>query len=371
MKLKLIKYAAAVAKNDLLIKVGKHTHKCINHPYLIYFSVTYRCNAKCITCLRWKNTFDDEELSLNECKDIIRQLHNWVGSCNVTFSGGEPFIKDGFLQLLQFTNKLNILTNVSTNGLELDEKMCDEIIKTNVDSLIFSLNSIDPMLHNYYKGSQYAHQKVISAIQYIKRKKNRPRLGVLCIISRDTYKTLNKFAEWAHGIGADSVDFQPILCIQPPELYFESPLSKSLYSIPLAQIDNLNLLDEQIDLLIKRKKEGLPIVLPIKELERVKIYFRNLNQLTNRYCTVGFRNLYITHRGDVQLCPWFPPVGNIRKETLPNIWTSNKAKNQRLALLSCAKPCLAGCMREYGIKEKLTHFFILGNRDKTSNFNNL
>lgn len=357
MKTKFLYYAFTVATNDFLISAGKHLRRCFNLPYLIYFSVTYRCNARCITCLRWQNTTDDEELSTEECKKVISQLSEWLGSCNVSFTGGEPFVKEGFYDLLSYANSLQLCTNISTNGIVFDADTCKHVLQTGVDSIVFSLNSVEPSLHNRYKGNEGLHQRIVTAIKYFKQKKSPLRIGVLCLITKDTYKYLNDFVLWAKDLGIDSVDFQPILDIHPPELVFETPLSEKLFSMPIAQIDDLAELDNQIELLIQRKKEGHPIVIPVKNLRMIKAFFRGLKQLPpQRRCTVGFRNLYIAHTGDIQLCPWFAPIGNIRQDSIKNLWFSKTAMRRRLEMLTCKKPCLAGCMREYSLTEKLMHF---------------
>jgi MoaA/NifB/PqqE/SkfB family radical SAM enzyme len=360
MKNKFLNYALRVATNDFLISTGKRLHKCFNFPYLIYFSVTYRCNARCITCLRWQNKIDNKELSIEECKEVISQLSAWLGSCNVSFTGGEPFVKEGFYDLLSYAGNLKLCTNVSSNGIVFDANTCERVLQTKVNSVIFSLNSIEPSLHNHYKGNEGLHQRIVTAIKYFKQKKSSLRVGVLCLITKDTYRHLNNFVVWAKGLNVDSIDFQPILDIHPPELAFEAPLSEKLFSLSIEQIDDLPELDDQIELLIRRKKEGYPIVMPIKDLLMIKRFFRGLNYLPPKHnCTVGFRNLYINHTGDVQLCPWFAPIGNVRESSLKDLWFSKTAANMRVEILACNKPCLSACMRSYSIMEKIKHFLLL------------
>jgi len=358
--LKFVNYAFTVAQKDALISFGKYIQRCLNPPYLVYFSVTYRCNARCTTCLRWQNTDTSGELSLDECKSLASELHRWAGPCNISFTGGEPFKKQDFFELLRYVNSLGLCTNVSSNGIVFDTGACERIIESGLDSIVFSLNSIEPELHNRYKGTPGLHQKITAAIAYLNKKKKRPRIGVLCLITNENYRSLDDFAQWAQALGVDSIDFQPILGIHPANPDLSLPTQDSFFNTPLAQIEDLEALDKQIDLLVQRKKAGCPIVLPIKYLLRIKSFFRKSSQLClHRGCTVGFRNLYIAHKGDVQLCPWLPPIGNIRKRALRDIWFSKEAAQQRSNMLSCSLPCMGGCMREYGFPEKLSHFLFL------------
>ncbi|MCX5696772.1 MAG: radical SAM protein [Candidatus Omnitrophica bacterium] len=360
MKQKFFRYALSVVRNDALLNIGTRVRRCLNTPQVIYFSVTYQCNARCVTCLRWQNEPDPHELSLDECKDIVTQLYRWLGSCYMSFTGGEPFVKNGFLDLLTYANKVRVCTNVSTNGIVFTPDMYDTLLRTGVDSIVFSLNSVRPELHNHYKGDTQLHQRIVSAIRYIRTKNPRPRIGVLCLVTRDTYKELSHFARWATELGVDSVDFQPILGIHPKLPAFSTPLSEKTLALPLARLDHLDALDKEVETLIEMKRKGFPIITPKNNLALIKAFFRNTDLLRTRHaCTVGFRNLYISHTGEVQLCPWFPPIGNVRGDSLQTLWFSKTAQRQRIQILECTKPCLAGCMRKYGYAEKLLHFLIL------------
>jgi MoaA/NifB/PqqE/SkfB family radical SAM enzyme len=279
-------------------------------------------------------------------------------ACNITFTGGEPFVKEGFYELLKYASTLNMYTNVCTNGVIFNEENYDNVLNTGIDGITFSLNSIEPHTHNHYKGIESLHRKVVSAIQYIKKKKHRPQIGVLCMITKDTYRSLDDFVQWVYDLGVDSIDFTPVSNIHQPDL---TPVHPSFLSNakPFSEIDDFKEFDKQIDLLISRKKHGFPIMMSIEDLRALKIYFRDVSKLSSKYrCDIGFRNLFIAYNGDVQLCLMYPPVGNVRKDTIKKIWFSEKAQQQRMEMLKCKKPCLAACMRRYAISEKILHFLI-------------
>ena len=277
MDLKYFRYGCNVAKNDALIAVGKRLKKCINKPYLIYYSITYRCNAKCITCLRWKNESLSEELTLEKHKDIVSQLHRWLGVFGLSFTGGEAFVKEDFLDLVEHAYKLNISTNVATNGIVFEGEMRDKIAETGLNSIIFSLNSIEPDIHDRYKGILGLHEKIVEAIKYIKKRHPRIRVGVLCLIAKDTYKNLGDFVEWVNDLGVDTIDFQPIYGIHSDKVSFDLPVLGS-HSTPLAEIDDIDELKKQINFLIQKQEDGVPIVIPKTNLETIPKYFQDIKK---------------------------------------------------------------------------------------------
>lgn len=355
MSTKIIKYALQVIRKNLMIVPGMMFKRCFCSPYTITFSVTDTCNARCTTCIRWKNTDDSQELSLEEWKGAILQLSKWIKPCYISFTGGEPFHKEWFCDLLGYANRLNVYSAVSTNGVAFDIKNCDRIISTHVDSILFSLNSIDPKTHDAFKGVEGLHQKIVSAIDYLKRNSN-INIGVSLIISSKNYKRLADFALWVRDLGVDSINFQVIRDTFISN-FSEHPSISASEDNPYWKIDDLQALDNQIDLLIKLKTGGLPIVVPTEELRAFKRYFRSPSHiLPKRQCLVGFRNLIISSTGRVRLCYLFPDVGNIRECGIKQIWFSKAAQEQRMLILNCKTPCLAACLREFKLSDQLVNF---------------
>lgn len=357
MNKKLIEYSFSVIKNDLLRRYGVFTKRCVNTPYILSFAVTERCNARCSTCDLWKNP-DQHELSTHECLSLIRQLHEWSPRTAINFTGGEPFVRSDFGGILELANSLGLYTTVITNGIAFNRQECDRIIATGVDYINFSINSIAAEIHDRYKGTEGLHEKIISATKYIKTRDKRIKICYSPVITADTYKTLNDFVFWALESGADIIDFIPILSSFGHNVRVDGPLPASS-SHPLMQIEDLQILDKQLDLLIEKKKKGFPIVTPIAYLEKMKLYYRNPDSVPpKRACQLGFRNLHILPNGDAKLCYFYPPAGNVKNQTIKEIWSSKKAAAQRIDLLECNRPCMCSAFREYGFSDKISIFLM-------------
>ena len=91
-------------------------------PLHIFFMITSKCNLNCSMCYvkmnkeRYlkQNFYEDyyRELDSYEVKKIIRSLPRYS---LVTFSGGEPFIREDIMEILEFATKLN-RCSIITNG---------------------------------------------------------------------------------------------------------------------------------------------------------------------------------------------------------------------------------------------------------------
>ncbi|MDP2924180.1 MAG: radical SAM protein [Candidatus Omnitrophota bacterium] len=358
MNRKIIPYALSVLKNELFLKYAFFTKHCINPPYIVSFVVTERCNARCTTCDLWKNLDASQELSTQEYKDMLYKLHTFTPNCAINFTGGEPFAREDFCEILEYASNLGFYTTVISNGLAFDLSSYDRILKTGIDYINFSINSLDPGVHDSYKGIPGLHEKIISATKYIKEKNKKVRICFSPVITKDNYKMLNDFVSWAIETGADIIDFIPILSSFGHNVRVDGPVIASSSNC-LLQLDDIQELDRQLDLLIEKKRRGFPIATPVYYLQRMKLYYRSSERIPpKKICQIGFRNLYMLPNGDVKLCYYFPVIGNAKTNNIKDIWFGKEAQQQRIRILNCKLPCMCSAFRDYSLCDKLSIFWM-------------
>ena len=84
--------------------------------------VTYRCNARCTMCNRYKApSRPDEEISIETIKKLPKMYFT-----NIT--GGEPFIREDLPEIVRELYKKSDRIVISTNGFFTDRiiKLCEE-----------------------------------------------------------------------------------------------------------------------------------------------------------------------------------------------------------------------------------------------------
>ena len=84
--------------------------------------VTYRCNARCTMCNRYKNpSKKEEELKLETIKKLPKMYFT-----NIT--GGEPFIREDLEDIVRELYKISDRIVISTNGFFTDRiiKLCEK-----------------------------------------------------------------------------------------------------------------------------------------------------------------------------------------------------------------------------------------------------
>lgn len=114
--------------------------------------VTYRCNAKCTMCNRYKNpSTPEEEISLETIKKLPQMYFT-----NVT--GGEPFIRTDLKDIIRELYKKSDRIVISTNGFFTERiiDLCKEFpqvgIRISIEGLENTNNAIRGLSDGYNRG---------------------------------------------------------------------------------------------------------------------------------------------------------------------------------------------------------------------------
>ncbi len=112
-------------------------------PYRIDCALTYRCDLS--------GGYDslarervDKELSTDEWKLILQKIWD-AGIPHVTFTGGEPCLRDDLPALITFSENLGQLTGLLTDGKRLKEKdFLSALDQSGLDHILITFNPHDP-----------------------------------------------------------------------------------------------------------------------------------------------------------------------------------------------------------------------------------
>jgi radical SAM protein with 4Fe4S-binding SPASM domain len=121
-----------------------------NNPLFIVFEVTTDCNLNCCYCYNyWKCNDSIEKLnSYKKAKKVLKHLFKTTDIKHITFSGGEPFLSERFLELVLFCRVNNKRVSVISNGNwgKIDDY--SNLIKLGVKLFQFPFLSQNPIIHD-------------------------------------------------------------------------------------------------------------------------------------------------------------------------------------------------------------------------------
>lgn len=351
------KHVRNAVSEELYLRTGQD----FTRPVSIYAEVIERCNYKCRYCDYWRRPNYRNEMTIDEWKDALGSLKEFIGPYHVEFSGGEPYIKKGFIDLPIFCHENDIHWGVTTNGgAYLNEKVVRKTIDAKPFNINISIDSIDGAIHDYSRGVENSLRDIVKGIGNIAAARKAEGLDFPIIIKpvvhKLNFRDLPRMVEWIQDIGATAVNFQPVE-------KGTAEVDNELW-IGESEMDDLIKVRDQ---LLAMKKAGAPILNSEQILAVWPNHFRNETAPPEVLpCRIGLRNYFIRSDGRVEVCWFFEPIGNVKTASAREIWYSNEARQRRQETVACDKLCLFTCLsqRTLADKVKMGMTLLTGNRER-------
>lgn len=288
----------------------------LNAPVEVNIELTARCNARCVHCFANAGEEMPNELSTEELLRLVHDLEK-MKVFRILFSGGEPFMKKGFLQLLEYASNMNFELSIATNGTLIDKKIAKRLKEIKYKgSIEVSIEGGKEITHDFFVGMPGAFKKVIRALKNLKESK----------IQVIAYTTVTKF------------NLQEIPIIRKLLLDLGVRNWRILSLMPVGRGKNIF----KADLSLRERKNLVEFIKKMKgkndiwisyDLEGSPLLFEEGDLQPERWigCRAGKTKCTVTSRGIVLPCdllrnPMFY-AGNIRKRPFKEIWLYSKLIN--------------------------------------------
>lgn len=284
-------------------------------PVHAVWELTLACDLKCQHCGSRAGKKRSEELTTDECLDLVRQLAR-MGTREVTLIGGEAYLRRDWLRIIREIRDQGMDCTLQSGGLNLN----DERVKAAVDAGLQALGiSIDGLrgLHDKLRGVKGSFDAAFKALRLVKKYgiTSSVNTQITSLVIPQLRDLMNLFIaegakNWqiqltvAMGRAAD----HPELLLQPYELLDLMPLLADLYQ-------------EGADRgLLLQPGNNIGYFGPYESLWRGsgddRVYWTS--------CNAGENTLGIEADGTIKGCPSLPTSpyagGKIRDLSLENIW---------------------------------------------------
>jgi len=164
-------------------------------PLVGKIDLTYRCNLSCIHCYCKDSEDAAKELTTNQWKKILDEIQK-AGCVWLTFSGGEPFLREDFLELYTYAKKKGFIITIFTNGQLLTNKIIDYLIKFAPFSIEITLNGATKDVYESITQVEGSFLQINTVLQMLKRKKLPFILKTNCLRqNKNQLGQIKKFAE--------------------------------------------------------------------------------------------------------------------------------------------------------------------------------
>ena len=130
----------------------------------IFWSITGKCNYRCRHCYMDAPDGKLGELTLDEVKDIVDQIYD-CGIRSFDFTGGEPFIRNDFWEIVDYILSRGMRINkIYTNGWLLDEKVIKKFQEREMKPAI-SISFDGVGWHDWMRRVKGAEDRAVEALK--------------------------------------------------------------------------------------------------------------------------------------------------------------------------------------------------------------
>ncbi|MDR3556521.1 MAG: mycofactocin radical SAM maturase [Syntrophobacteraceae bacterium] len=171
----------------------------LSAPVNVTWEITLKCNLKCLHCLSDAGKAMPEELDFGQCRLLIEQLAA-IKVFQVNIGGGEPFMREDFVDLLDLAHRNQLVTCVSTNGLLVDDSLAKHLARLEMLYLQVSLDGATAEVNDAIRGEGTYH-KILRAADALAR--HGVRFSLNTVLTRINYPQLEELRKLAAGYGAD------------------------------------------------------------------------------------------------------------------------------------------------------------------------
>jgi MoaA/NifB/PqqE/SkfB family radical SAM enzyme len=262
------------------------------HPIIAYLFTEWKCNLDCHYC--W--AFDNRIKGMTE--DVAKRSIDWLHSttCRVlALMGGEPLLRPDFAhKVIYYAAKKGFWIYLPTNGRLMRPEVIDRIADAGVSVVNLAVDAYD-----LKPGLPKALVPIKSYFEYLVKKQYRYGYSVFFNINicRNNMDDVRQLTELAHdyGIACDYHVCESPMTEQP---HFKHLDENSTFITP----DDFPQLDELLDWLVVRHKQGYKITNSAQRLAEMKEFVRG--KLHEWNCRAGHNTMII--RTDGTLAPCFP-----------------------------------------------------------------
>jgi len=271
----------------------------------------------------------------------------------VQLYGGEPLIRDDILEIINVFRRRSLVIGLTTNGAVLTPELLDQLVDAGLDRLIISVDHHQPELHNAFRRQTGLLENIFACIRYAVASgvTSRLSLEINTVAHRRNFKELATLSTTLNDLGIRTHNINPIMSYYP--LRMRNQPSETFDDLVFRPEDVPELRSELDRFYDNLKKLKMTTTNTREVLLASADFFEGRH---DRYiCAVGSLSCDIQADGDVLLC-WGSEtaIGNIRKNTLSDLWHSRRARDVKQELLSCTR-CVDSCQADLRLRFSLPY----------------
>jgi len=140
-----------------------------HYPWSGQIELTYCCNLNCIHCYCKGSEDKNKELTTKQWKKIIDEIHK-EGCLEITFTGGEPLIREDFLEIYAYAKEKGFIITFFSNGQAFTDEIIAYLVNSPPSSIEITLNGITKPIYESITQVEGSLERVMSTIRESKKR---------------------------------------------------------------------------------------------------------------------------------------------------------------------------------------------------------
>jgi radical SAM protein with 4Fe4S-binding SPASM domain len=282
-------------------------------PLRMDAALTFRCQNDCIHCYAG-GPHETPELSTQQWRQVIDKLSD-VGVFIITFTGGEPTLRDDLPELLLYAQKKGIVTGLITNGRKLkDPAYVKTLEDSGLDFVQVTLESEKAQIHDAMTNSPGSWAETVEGIK--NSAKSKIYVSTNTTLSKRNAAGFMSTVDFIKSLGVDGFGCNSLI-----------------YSGKGDKVDEFALTAKELEALLPKVHDRAH-ELGLKFLWYTPTQYCDFNPvqlgLGLKSCTAAMINACVGPNGDVYPCQsYFESLGNILTEPWEKIWNNPLAEKLR------------------------------------------
>jgi len=253
-------------------------------------------------------------MNTQEVFTVLKRIRYEAQVPSVSFTGGEPVLRDDLTVIVRHAKSLSMWTNLITNGSRITPELANALKVEGLDSAQVSLEAGTPELHDKIVQQPGAFRNTLEGLHALMD-------AGIRVHTNTTISALNK------DHLADILDLVKQTGLKKISMNLLMPVGSSLQSLNQLLVSYSEIGDIVFNL--KKLAESMQLEFMWYSPTPICLFNPIAYGLGNKACAACDGLLSIAPNGDVLPCSSYPePVGNLldQRNSFEDIWRSEKAQ---------------------------------------------
>lgn len=310
----------------------------LSAPTKVCLAITARCNLNCKHCLA-KSRDRGPDFSTQAIYRIIDELAA-IKVFFVSLFGGEPFIRDDLVDIVDHLSKFPIGISINTNATLIDDSIAKRLSRYKI-SYVISLDGSSAEVVDSIRG-RGTFERTLKGIDALR--KYGGQILISATVLSQNFQDLSDIASFGRDIGAIGVRFNNVFFINNAECYLDEIMpTAEQYSFLLQACEELG-----------REFGGFVSGSLIQTADYIKkinggerAAYESDDTIAVHPCGAAVEQCAIRPDGEVLPCVilWNTPAGNVLERPLKEIWDNSKVLEEFRSVFYLSEQDIGDCIR--------------------------